>query len=49
MNPNLDPRVVGPVVAAGNWVVAWWCVGLSACLWVPGAVTRVLRSSEDAG
>jgi hypothetical protein len=43
LNPNLDPRVVGPFVAAVNWYWAVMCVPLSASIWAPGAMVRAAR------
>ena len=48
MNPNLDPRVVGPVVAAVNWYWACMCVPLSASIWAVGAAARVEASVRRA-
>jgi hypothetical protein len=43
VNPNLDPRVVGPVVAAVNLHWAAMCVPLSVSVWAPGAMVRAAR------
>lgn len=40
MNPNLDPRAVGPIAAAGNWYWAAMCVPMSVSIWAPGAAVR---------
>jgi hypothetical protein len=48
VNPNLDPRVVGPIAAAGNlyWAVA--CVPLSASIWAVGVGVRLERGLRQA-
>lgn len=48
MNPNLDPRVVGPIPAAVNWYWAGVCVPLSASIWAVGVGVRVERELRRA-
>lgn len=47
-NPDLDPRVVGPIAAAGNLYWAALCVPLSASIWAVGMAGRLERYCNAA-
>lgn len=46
MNPYLDPRVVGPFIAAGNWYWAGMTVALGMSVQASLAVARPFTTWE---